>query len=223
MAVKKMVDNWKSKSWYNVLAPKFLNEAEVSQVPAMDESRLLNRVIIVPLRDITKDVAHLYTNIHLRVSEVKGKTAYTKFIGHEVAREYVQTMVRRGREKLDIVFPTVSKDGVEFSIKAIVITEFKCSAAKKTAVRNALKEFLNEKANSEDFGRFILNVLYGKAAHEAGAKLNKIVPIRRVEIRKTQLKELFDTDKVPEPEVSAEPAEQATEASEAAPVEAAQS
>jgi len=218
MAVKKMVDTWKSKSWYTVIAPKFLNEAEVSQVPALDESKLINRVVIVPLRDITRDVAHLYTNIKLRVSEVKGKTAYTKFIGHEVAREYIQTMVRRGREKLDVVFPTKSKDGVEFSIKAIVVTEFRCSAAKKTAVRNAMKAFLDEKARSEDFGRFILSVLYGKAAQEAGAKLSKIVPIRRVEIRKTQLKEEFDTQTVPEPEVTAAPV-----AAEAAPAEAAQS
>ena len=192
--MKKLVDTWKAKSWYAVVTPKFLNEVEVAHVPAAESEGLMNRVISIPLRDVTKDVAHLYTNVRLRVSEIRGRTAYTKFIGHEIAREYIQTMVRRGREKLDVVFPAVSKDGIEFSVKAVVITEFRCSAAQKTAVRNEIVKVLKEKAKNEDFGKFILSVLYGKAAQEAGAKLRKIVPIRRVEIRKTQLKEEFDVE-----------------------------
>ncbi|MCX6767272.1 MAG: 30S ribosomal protein S3ae [Candidatus Micrarchaeota archaeon] len=213
MAVKKTVDTWKMKSWYSVVAPKFLNEVEVAQIPAMDESRLINRVIQIPLRDVTRDVAHLYTNIRLRIHEVKGRTAYTKFIGHEVAREYIHTMVRRGREKMDVVFPAVSKDGVEFSIKAVIITEYPASSRKKTAVRNALVAFLKTKAKEENFGKFIMDVLYGKASQEAVGKLRKIVPIRRVEIRKTQLKEEFDTAEVPEPAAApAQPAEAETTA-----------
>ncbi len=194
MAVKKMVDAWKAKSWHSVVAPKFLNEAEVAVVPALDEHHLVNRVIEVPLRDLTKDVAHLYTNIRLRVFEVRGRTAFTKFIGHEVAREFIQTMVRRGREKLDVVFPAVSRDGIEFKIKAVVITEYRCSSRKKTAVRNALSDFLKAKARAEDFGKFVLEVLYGKAAQEAANRLRKIVPIRRIEITKTQLREEFDVE-----------------------------
>jgi len=214
MAVKKMVDAWKAKSWYAVVAPKFLNEAEVAVVPAIDESRLVNRVIEIPLRDLTKDVSHLYTNIRLRVFQVSGKTAFTKFIGHETAREFIQTMVRRGREKLDVVFPAISRDGIEFKIKAVVITEFRCSSRKKTAIRNALRDFLKEKAGAEDFGKFISEILYGKTAQETVNRLRKIAPIRRVEIRKTQLKEEFDVQAAP-PQAAAPPAP-------AAPVEAAE-
>ncbi|MGB9577441.1 MAG: 30S ribosomal protein S3ae [Candidatus Micrarchaeia archaeon] len=210
---KKVVDTWKSKSWYAVLAPKFMNEVQFAQVPALDDEHLMNRVIEVPLKEITKDIAHMYTNVRMRVTEIKGKTAYAKFIGHSIAREYLQTLVRRHREALWIVLPVSSKDGVEFKVKALVVTAGRASSAKKTALRNAMTEFLKNKASTNTFGNFINLVLYGKASSEAVGVLKKIVPIRRVEIYKTELKEVFDV-----PEKQELPEREATEVrSEASP------
>ena len=33
-----MVDSWKSKSWYNLVSPKFLGEVKIAEIPASDES-----------------------------------------------------------------------------------------------------------------------------------------------------------------------------------------
>ncbi|MBI5228965.1 30S ribosomal protein S3ae [Candidatus Micrarchaeota archaeon] len=192
--VKKIVDTWKTKSWYSVTAPKFLNEVEVAQVIATDEEHLLNRIIKVPLKDITRDFSHVYTTLKLRVCEIKGKTAYTKFIGHEMAQEYMRALVRRRRDVLSVVFSTKSKDGLEFKIKAIILTNIICSRAQKTALRNLFAEELKKKTASEDFGQFIQDVLFGKVSLEMLGKLKKLVPIKKVEIRKTELKEEFDME-----------------------------
>ncbi|MEK6843412.1 MAG: hypothetical protein AABY04_02900 [Candidatus Micrarchaeota archaeon] len=198
MAVKKVVDNWKSKSWYAVRAPKFLNEVEVASVIALDDEHLINRIIIIPLKDVTKDISHTYTNIHLRITEIKGKTAYTKFIGHEVSREFIHAMVRRENDALHVVFQATSKDGIEFRIKAVVVTGISCSGRQKTLLRNLLMEELKEKASSKDFGQFIYDTLYGKVAGEVYKILKKLVPIKRVEVRKTELKEVFDVQNISE-------------------------
>ncbi len=192
MASKKVVDTWKSKSWYSVRAPKFLNEAEVSQVVAKDDEHLINRIIIVPLKDITKDIAHTYVNVHLRITEIKGKTAFTKFIGHEVSREFIHAMVRRKNDALNVVFPAVSKDGIEFNIKAVAVTGISCSGREKTLLRNTLMREVKSKVSQTDFGQYIYDTLYGRTAAEIFKTLKKIAPIKRVEIRKTQLKEVFD-------------------------------
>ena len=193
---KKVIDTWKLKTWYSVLAPKFLGEVELAKTPASDEDKLLNRVIILPLKEVTRDIAHIYTNIKLRVFEIKGKTAFTKFIGHEVSREYLSTLVRRHRDALHCVYPVKSKDGVEFTIKVLVVTAVPCSNTQKTSLRNALKKELVAKVAATDFGRYINEALYGRLGAELSQKLKRIAPIRRIEIKKTQLKEEFDTDAV---------------------------
>src|SRR3989344_1714327 len=161
MAVKKTIDTWKLKQWYNVVAPKFLGEVHTTLVvPASEEALLSNRVIAIPLKEITRDLNHVYTTIRLRVSEVKGKSAFTKFIGHSIAREFILTLVRRRRDALEVHLPLVSKDGVEFQISALVVTSNTCSEKQKKALRNNLSSLLKEKAASVDFGDFIRLILF---------------------------------------------------------------
>lgn len=198
MATKKVVDTWKSKSWYSVKAPKFLNEVEVAQVAAQDDDHLMDRIVIIPLKDITKDIAHTYVNVKMRISEIRGKTAFAKFIGHEVSREFIHAMVRRMNDALNVVFPAVSRDGIEFKIKAVVVTGVSCSESQKTLLRNTLVEELRAKAAGKDFGQFIYDTLYGRTAAEVFKILKQIAPIKRVELRKTELKEVFDVQNISE-------------------------
>ncbi len=189
---KKLVDTWRTKSWYAIIAPKFLGEVEVARVPASDEQHLMNRVITLPLREVTRDLSHVYINIRLRVSEIKGRTAFTKFIGHEIAREYLSTLVRRRRDVLRVVLPVKSHDGIDFTVKALAVTNVPCSETQKRFLRNALASELKKKAARQEFGKFIQEVLWGKAGTELYGKLKKLVPLRRVEVYKSELYEEFD-------------------------------
>ncbi|PIN96145.1 hypothetical protein COX86_00970 [Candidatus Micrarchaeota archaeon CG_4_10_14_0_2_um_filter_60_11] len=193
----KGLDKWKRKKWYKIIAPRFLGEAELAQVPATDDDHLMNRVLKIPLREITRDMNHTYVNIFLRVHEIVGSKAFTKLIKHEVSREYLGTMVRRRRDALQVVFPAKSADGVEFNVKAMVITLNRVSGQQKTLLRNEARKFIAAKAAGQSFGDFILDTLYGKTSMESFEHLRKLaVPLYRVEVYKTQLKELFDTEQV---------------------------
>jgi len=197
-ATRKVVDSWKSKKWYTVVAPNFLNNIEAAEVPSLDDATLLNRIIAIPLKEITHDLSHMYTTIRLRVSEINGKKAFAKYIGHAVGREYLKTLVRRRRDVVDVVFDVKSKDGVEFRVKALAVTSNPCSERQKTTLRNLLSKALREKAEGQEFGQFVQDVLYNKGNAQMHEILEKIVPIKRVEIWKTELKEEFDTEKAEE-------------------------
>ncbi|MFH1257835.1 MAG: hypothetical protein V1658_02770 [Candidatus Micrarchaeota archaeon] len=220
MATKKIVDNWKSKSWYSVMAPKFLNEVEVAQVIAIDDEHLLNRIIIIPLKDVTKDISHTYTNISLRITEIKGKTAYTKFIGHEVSREFIHALVRRENDALKVVFRAISRDGIDFTIKAVVVTGVSCSGKIKTLLRNTMVRELKERVKAKDFGQFIYDTLYGKTAAEMFKILKKISPIKRMELNKTELFEVFDVQNYSEIDKGEESVKSEEEGGEPVPEEA---
>lgn len=201
-APKKVVDTWKTKSWYTVVAPNFLNNVECAEVPAQDEANLMNRVIQLPLKEITRDMGHVYTSIKLRVSEIRGKKAYAKFIGHTVAREYLRTLARRRRTPIDYVMWLTSKDGVEFKAKLLIVANGKCSDSQKKALRATAAKILKTNATAMDFGEFIRGVLFNKISMELLDKLQPIFPVARVEVWRTELKEVFDVSEVMELEKS---------------------
>src|SRR3989344_6235174 len=153
MVVKKTIDTWKTKQWYTVVAPKFLGEVHTTlMIAASDEASLTNRVVTIPLKEITRDFAHIYTTVRLRVSEVKGKSAFTKFIGHSVAREYLATLVRRRRDALELHLSLKSKDDVEFQLSSLIVTPSTCSEKQKKLLRNALAQELKKKSAGIEFG-----------------------------------------------------------------------
>lgn len=194
MALKKTVDTWKLKTWYTIIAPKFFNEAKVGEVPTIEDKNLINRTIVVPLKEVTKNINHLNITLKLRITEIRGKNAYTKFIGHEVAREGIKQMIRRGRDALEIVLDATSKDGLDFRVKTVVITQMNSSKKKKVELRKIITEQLKKMMTSKDMGAFITDCFSGKNASELYGIAKKIIPIKKVEIRKTELKEIFDTE-----------------------------
>lgn len=187
-----MVDSWKSKSWYNLVSPKFLGEVKIAEIPASDEDHLMNRIIALPLKEVTHDISHMYTTVRLRVEAIKDKNAYSKFIGHSASREYLSTLGRRNRDVLRVVLTTTSKDGVKFTAKMVVVTAVPCSTPQRKAVRNAALSELKRIISETRFGDFIQGVLYNKINPQIHGVVKKIVPIYRVEVYKTELFEVFD-------------------------------
>lgn len=195
MAVKKAIDSWKAKQWYTLVAPKFLGEVHTTlTIPATEEATLMNRVITIPLKEVTRDISHIYVSVKLRVSEIKGKSAYTKFIGHSVAREYVTTLVRRRRDALELHMPLKSKDGIDFQLSALIVTNGTCSEKQKKLLRNTLAEELKARSTAHDFGDFIRLILFQHLSGDLQQKLSKIYPLKRVELTKSELYEEFDVE-----------------------------
>ncbi|MBS3069990.1 hypothetical protein J4220_00605 [Candidatus Micrarchaeota archaeon] len=193
MVVKKTIDVWKTKQWYTVVAPKFLGEVHTTlTIPATEEATLLNRVISIPLKEVTRDISHLYFSVRLRVSEIKGKNAFTKFIGFSLAREYISTLVRRRRDALELHIPLKCKDGVEFQLSALIVTQGTCSEAQKKGLRNALAEELKKRSGASDFGDFIRSIMFQQMNAELHKALVRIYPLKRVELTKAELYEEFD-------------------------------
>lgn len=215
MVVKKTIDVWKTKQWYTIVAPKFLGEVHTTlTIPATEEATLLNRVISIPLKEVTRDFSHLYFSVRLRVSEIKGKNAFTKFIGFSLAREYISTLVRRRRDALELHIPLKSKDGVEFQLSSLIVTSGTCSEAQKKGLRNALKDELQKRSSNADFGDFIRSIMFQQLALELHKALVKIYPLKRIELTKAELYEEFDVQQAMD--INQQPLEKQAEKKEAA-------
>jgi len=191
MAKEKIVDTWKSKNWYTVLAPQMFDSKEVGQIPATEDAHLMNRIVKVSLAELTGDMSQSYVNLHLRINEVKGKTAYTKLIGHEISAGYLRTLVRRRRNVIYEVVDVITKDGVKMRIKVSLFTLKRISSPLKTALRNAVKEEVVSKVKDMDFQQAAQEVIFGKFSATLFNRIKKLCPLKRIEVRKTKVFESF--------------------------------
>jgi len=193
MAKEKIVDTWKSKNWYTVLAPPMFESKEIGQIPATEDSHLINRVVKTSLADLTGDMSQSYVNLQLRIHEVKGKTAYTKLIGHEISAGYLRTLIRRRRNVVYEVVDAKTKDGVEIRIKLSIFTARRISSPLKTALRNSAKQEVALRVKEMDFQQIAQEMIFGKFSATIFNRLKKLCPVKRIEVRKTEVFEKFSS------------------------------
>ncbi len=191
MAKVKAVDRWKSKQWYAVNAPEMFEGKKIADVVSSEDKYLLHRRLRVSLADMTGDMSQAYTLLEFRIRDVKGKTAYATFIGHELSRSYLRTLVRRRRNVINEVVDVTAKDGQEIRLKICVFTGTKLSTPTRTAIRNAVSEAALKLSADVNHAQLVQELIFGKFASRLYNKLHKMAPIRRVEIRKSELKEVF--------------------------------
>ena len=120
----KVVDKWKMKSWYTLVAPEIFDSKEMGQVVSSDEANLINRKVKIGLGDMLDSFSQstAYTSMYFRIKEVRGKSAITAFIGHELVPGYVRTLARRRRSVMNQVDDVVTRDGVGVRIKMICVS-----------------------------------------------------------------------------------------------------
>lgn len=184
---KKVRDKWRSKAWYTVLAPPYFGNVELGAVPADEPEKLIGRVIDSTLYDITNDFAHQYLKMYFQITEVDGKTAKTMFKGHEYARDYLRSLVRRRTTKVDGIFNVTTKDGYKLRLAASAFTLSRIKTSQEKAVRAIMEKIIKDKAANLTLDQFAQEIVLGKIASDIYNEAKKIVPLRHVGIRKSKL------------------------------------
>lgn len=189
----KVVDKWKMKSWYTIVAPEIFDSKEVGQLVSSDEANLMDRRVKVGLGELTGSFSQstAYSALYFRVKEVRGKSAHTIFIGHELAPGYVRTLARRRRSIMNQVDDVTTKDGVQLRIKSMCVSGLRVSEAVRADVRKAISETVRAIAKNTDFNTLVQEMVFGKLSAKIFNSIKKIGPLKRVEIRKSEVKENF--------------------------------
>ncbi len=195
MAIKKskVIDKWKNKNWYTILAPKMFDNKEIAEAVASEEGGMVNRVISVSLMDVIGSGSQnaIFTLLRFRVTDVKGTNANTRFIGYEIMPTYVKTFVRRSKSLMHVTVPVKTKEGETVLIKVIAVTGAKISENTKKNLRNSLVEEVKKNYEGMEYDTLMQDIVYGRLTSKLFTRLKVITPMKRVEVRKTELKENF--------------------------------
>ena len=221
VAGRKVKDKWKAKEWYKIHAPRMFNEAEIGETPAIDPEYLLGRTAEVTVQDLTGDFSKMHIKLKFKIIDVEGTDAKTAFVGHDLTSDYVRRLTRRRKTKTDHVVDIVTKDGFVYRIKTMSIAERRIQSSKEDGMRRIIAETLTQMGQERTLSEIVKDIVSGDLAKDLAKACRTVIPIRRIEIRKSEVLEMPE-GVIPEsivPEAPAEEPAAEAEDAEAAPAE----
>lgn len=226
-ASRKVKDRWKAKEWYKVYAPRMFNQVQLGETPSADPSSLMGRIIEATVHDLTGDFSKMHVKLKFQITEVNGFDAHTVLIGQDLTSDYIRRLTRRKRTKTDHVIDIKTKDGYLVRVKPMSITEKRIQASQETAVRTLMTKELQTTGAEMTISDIIRSVISGEMAKRLSNVSKVVVPIKRIEIRKTEVLQMGTEPQdvpvfaapEPEPEPEVEAVEAEPEVAPEAPAE----
>ena len=195
-AAKKVKDRWRAKEWYKVYAPDMFSRMQLGETPADSPDGVIGRVTEATVQDLTGDFSKMHIKLKFKVHSVSGLDAHTMFFGHDLTSDYVRRLTRRKRTKTDAVVDVTTKDGWEIRVKPMAVSEQRIQASQETAIRNIMRDEIKRVASGVTIGEFVRLLIMGDLAKAVSDASKSIVPIKRIEIRRS---EVTRVGKPPEP------------------------
>jgi len=191
MARKKLagrrVEGWKAKSWYKVYGPDSLGKTYIGDTIANDPENVVGRIMQTTLGEIINDYARQNVKMKFRVSDVAGDAAYTEFIGHELTRDYLRSLVKRRTSRIDCHVPVTTKDGKKVDLTVTCYTLTRANLSQTHAIRGLMAQKVGDMAKEGDFNALLNGIITGEISKAVFKAIKPLFPVRRVEIIKSKV------------------------------------
>lgn len=175
------------KRWYTVLAPEQFDRAELGQSPANEPNQLLERNLETTLGELTNNASENNIKLTFKINDVGSDTAYTEFIKHELTRDYLRSLVRRGASKIGAYVTVRTTDDYRVQIQPVAFTTKKADHSQEHAIRKRMIEMVEEAGEDRTFEQLVDSVVEGRLSSAIYGEAKTIYPLRRVEIQKCTL------------------------------------
>ncbi len=180
--------SWGKKKWFKVMAPAiFGQDRELVETPAFKDEQLLGRVVELPMTELTKSFKHYKYKVFLKIVDVKGDKALTKYWGHELLRDVISRIVRKRTSRVDLIEDVETKDGIKLRVKLLLITKRRVQTTLKYRIRKEMKDYLYEQISNQTLKEFVDSMLTESFQRGLGERIKNIYPAAYIDVRKTEV------------------------------------
>ena len=194
MAKKKQagrrLEGWKAKKWYRVYVPETFGKVEIGDTISADPENVIGRVMTTTFNEIAQDYSKSHIKMRFKINNVAGDVAYTEFVGHEVTRDYLRSMVKRRTSRIDTILPLLTRDGKLLRVTVVCLTLTRADQSQVHAIRQTVAQMLTAKAAESDLDTLVREIVSGDLARDIFKAVKTIYPMRRVEITKSRLEQI---------------------------------
>jgi small subunit ribosomal protein S3Ae len=181
-------DKWRDKQWVVVNAPSAFGGSPLNYIPITDVEQAIGRVIENTMFDVMKqDPTQHQIKLYVQIDKIVDGTASTIFKGHEYAKEFLRSLIRRGSSMITYFHDYTTLDGFRFRVALIAFTQRQVNSSKKHEIRLISERVLAERISKMTADQFAQEVTMGKLASDVMAEVKKITIIRHLGIKKTTL------------------------------------
>ncbi|MGA2699415.1 MAG: 30S ribosomal protein S3ae [Methanoregula sp.] len=188
--VGRRVEGWKAKSWYKVYTPDNLGKAYIGDTIASEVETVKGRIMQSTLGEITNDYAKQHIKMSFKIAEVTGDAAYTEFVGHEVTRDYLRSLVKRRSSRVDCHTLVVTKDNKKVRLTISCYTFARANIAQEHALRNAILASLATQTQAWDLTTLVNAIVTGELSRDLFKVVKTLYPTRRVEVIKSRVEQV---------------------------------
>jgi small subunit ribosomal protein S3Ae len=175
------------KRWYTVHAPEQFDREELGETLAEEPEQVLGRTVDTTLGEIREDAGENNTKLSFKITDVGSDAAYTEFIKHELTRDYMRSLVRRGASKVDGYVTVLTTDDYRTQLQLVAYTTKKADDSQERAIRRVMIDMIEEAAEERTFQELVDGVVNGRLSSAIYGEAKTIYPLRRVEIAKMTL------------------------------------
>ena len=197
-------DKWRDKQWVIVNKPSgFEPQMPINFIPVTDPTQIKGRTIENTLHDMMKgnpdqSMDQHQIKIFIQIDNMTDGAATTIFKGHEYAKEFLRSLIRRGSSMVTFIHDYTTVDGHTFRVAMITFTQRRVNSSKKHEIRLIAQKILAERIPQMTIDQFIQEITWSKGEdipRETNSKLGAnilneikmITAIRHVGIKKTKL------------------------------------
>ncbi len=174
------------KEWYDIITPKYFGKKSLGQSLADDPKKLMGRVIETSLVELTGEATKYYIKLYFKVDQVEGGKLYTKFSGHDCARDFIARIVRLRTDRIDTNDVIELKDG-KMRLKSVTITRRRVRKGVEKNLRKTIRDSIKGELKSMTIDDFIKNLVTGSLQKKIKKQVSKLYPLAQFEFRKSQV------------------------------------
>ena len=180
-------DKWRDKQWVVINAPPAFGGGPLNYVPITDTNQAKGRVIENTMYNILKQDPHSIKQRSLfkltRLMMVRANI----FKGHEYAKEFLRSLVRRGSSMINDVHDYTTMDGYTFRVTVVAFSQRRVNTSKKHEIRMIARNMLIDKIPKLTMDQFVQETTMGKMSADLLAEAKKVATMRHIGIKKTKL------------------------------------
>ena len=167
-------DKWKDKKWIIVNAPNALGGNPLNYIPTSSAENAKGRIIENTLFDVyQQDPNQHQIKIYVQLDKVTEASASSVFVGHEYAKEYLRSLVRRGSSMITFIKNYRTIDGYVFRVVTVIFTQRRVNTSTQHAIRLVVDNKLNETISKLTLDDFIKEITVGSLNKDLLAEAKK--------------------------------------------------
>ncbi|RDI70835.1 30S ribosomal protein S3ae [Halopelagius longus] len=177
----------RGKRWYTLIAPEQFDRQEIGSTMADEPEKVYGRTVEVTLGELTGDQGANNTKLTFKVNDVSSDAAYTEFVQHELTRDYLRSLVRRGASKVSANITILTTDDYRVQVQPVAFTTKKADRSQEQAIRRVMIDLVEESAEERTFAELVDSIVEGRLSSAIYGEAKTIYPLRRVEVQKLSL------------------------------------